>query len=89
MKDALKRKKKIDSNKGAVNHNKKVFVEREGVINTFRTLFTEQTTDKEPIGEHAGKSEGNVELSHQNFKMEKRRNPFWEFDSANTAGQPA
>ena len=76
MKDALKRKKTINSNKGAVNHNKKVIVEREGVLNSIRTLFTEKSPDKVPIGIGPDKSEGNVELPKQNLKMEKRRNPF-------------
>lgn len=62
MKDALKRKKKINSNKGAVNQNKKVLSEREGVINSIRTLFTEKSPDKEFIGKGAEKSDGNVGL---------------------------
>ena len=88
MKDAMKRKKKINSNKGAVNLNKKVLVEREGVIKSIRTLFTEKSSDKVAIGKGAEKSEGNVELPQQNFEMEKRRNPFWEFDPDNTGALP-
>lgn len=89
MKDALlKRKKTINSNKGAVNQNKKVLVEREGVIKSIRTLYTEKSPNKVPIEIGADKSEGNVELAKQNLKMEKRRNPFWEFDPDNTAAHP-
>jgi hypothetical protein len=88
MKDALKRKKTINSNKGAVNQNKKVLVEREGVINSIRTLFTEKSRDKVPIWKGLEKSEGKVELPQQNLKMEKRRNPFWESDPDNTAAHP-
>lgn len=88
MKDALKRKKTINSNKGAVNQNKKVIVEKEGVINRIRTLFTEKSPDIVHIGIGADKSEGNVELPKQNLKMEKRRNPFWDFNPDNTAAHP-
>ena len=88
MKDAAKRKKKINSNKGAGNQNKRGLVEREGVINSIRTLFTEQSPEKEPIGKGAEKIEGNVVLPQQYLKMEKRRNPFWEFNPDNTAAQP-
>lgn len=68
-----------------MNQNKKVIVEREGVVNTIETLFTEKASDKVPIERCAEKSEGKVDLQHQ---IEKRRNPFWEFDSANTTAHP-
>jgi hypothetical protein len=44
-----------------VNQNKKVLVEREGVVNTIKTLFTEQASDKVPIERCAEKSEGKVD----------------------------
>jgi len=44
-----------------VNQNKKVLVEREGVVNTIKTLFTEKTSDKVAIGICAEKSEGKVD----------------------------
>ena len=81
----MQRKKKINSNKGVVNQNKKVLVEREGVVNTIKTLFTKQASDKLDMGITSKNSEGNVDEPNQ---IEKRRNPFWESESAYTTAHP-